>query len=111
MPEHDPMRTPYWLLALIAVSASACATHAPVEKVSRDTFKVRTHVVGSLSGASDAQARNAERATEYCAGRGQKMTILEEQTVGGLLPQDTATFRCGTGGPRGPKAEQAAKGA
>jgi hypothetical protein len=94
------MRTWYCLLALIAVSASACATHAPVEKVARDTYRVRTHVVGSLSGASDAQARNAERATAYCATRGQKMTILDEQTMGGFLPQDTATFRCGAGAPK-----------
>jgi hypothetical protein len=111
MAEHGFMGTRYDLLALIALSLSACATNAPIEKMARDTFLVRTHVVGSFGGASDAQARNAERATQYCAAKGQKMTILQDQTIGGFMPQDTVTFRCGDGVARGAKTGQPSKGA
>ncbi len=57
---------------------------------------MRTHIVGSLSGGAAAQAENARRAADYCAKRGQTpMTVLKDEPIGGFLPQDTVTFRCG----------------
>ncbi len=87
------MHIRFGLLGLLILSA--CATDAPVERVSRDTFLVRTHIVGSLSGGPSARAENAKRAAQYCAGRHLPMTVLNEETVGGVLPQDTLKFRCG----------------
>ncbi len=77
---------------------AGCTTDAPVERVARSTYLVRTHIAGSFSGAADVQAENARRAADYCAQRGQApMTILKDETIGGFLPQDTVTFRCGKG--------------
>ncbi len=90
---------------------AACATNAPVEKADRNTFIVRTHIVGSLSGGDDARSANAKRATEFCAGRGTTMTILDDQAIGGFLPQDTLKFRCGAADQRTPRTAQTPKGA
>ncbi len=81
---------------LCLAALAGCSTDAPVERTARDTYLVRTHIVGSFSGAAAAQAENARRAADYCAHRGQTpMTIVKDETIGGFLPQDTVTFRCG----------------
>jgi hypothetical protein len=90
--------------------AAGCVSTSPVERISQNTYTVRTHIFGSLGrGLAQAQERNTEIATKYCSDIGRKATRLDSRSYDGVASQEIATFRCGDDGQRGRPAELTAK--
>lgn len=92
---------------IAGITLSACAAAAGVTQIARTTYSVerlghgtysvRTHSYVGVSGLEDAKADNARAAAKYCAKKGLVTTVVVSDTgYGGVAPDDTLTFRCGT---------------
>jgi hypothetical protein len=104
-----PIAAKAFLLAGALVPAG-CVSTSPVERISQNTFTIRTHILGiGGSGLADAQAQNLRIATKYCGDIGRKATKLDSRSYDGVASQEIATFRCGDDGLHGRPAEVTAK--
>ena len=87
------------LVGLGALVLAGCATtpagKLAVKRLDHRQFEITSHVIGSLSGLAEVQARNNDIATAYCAEKGEKMSVVNRAGYGGVAPQDILTFQCG----------------
>ncbi len=66
-----------------------------VKRIDRNQYEITTHVIGGLSGAEAVQSRDDKIAAQYCAEKGQTMSVVERHGYGGIASQDILTFHCG----------------